>query len=95
MPHVDRPWDVETDLMVMGAGAAGMTAALVGALEGLQVILCEKSDKVGGTTAICRDRLDTGKPAEQPRRHLGHARSGQCRLALNCENAGVSVGLGT
>jgi succinate dehydrogenase/fumarate reductase flavoprotein subunit len=28
-----------------------MTAALVGALEGLQVILCEKSDVVGGTTA--------------------------------------------
>ncbi|MBR1153924.1 FAD-binding protein [Bradyrhizobium sp. JYMT SZCCT0428] len=28
-----------------------MTAALVGALEGLKVILCEKSDMVGGTTA--------------------------------------------
>ena len=28
-----------------------MTAALVGALEGLDVILCEKSDMVGGTTA--------------------------------------------
>jgi succinate dehydrogenase/fumarate reductase flavoprotein subunit len=28
-----------------------MTAALVGALEGLGVILCEKSDMVGGTTA--------------------------------------------
>ena len=37
--------------MVVGAGAAGMTAALVGALEGLKVILCEKSDQVGGTTA--------------------------------------------
>ncbi|WP_312016020.1 FAD-dependent oxidoreductase [Bradyrhizobium sp. JYMT SZCCT0428] len=44
-------WDVETDLLVIGAGAAGMTAALVGALEGLKVILCEKSDMVGGTTA--------------------------------------------
>ena len=33
-------WDVETDLLVIGAGAAGMTAALVGALEGLKVILC-------------------------------------------------------
>ena len=38
--------------MVVGAGAAGMTAALVGALEGLQDRhLCEKSDMVGGTTA--------------------------------------------
>ncbi|MCS3726044.1 FAD-dependent oxidoreductase [Bradyrhizobium betae] len=51
MPQVDRAFDVETDLLVVGAGAAGMTAALVGALEGLQVILCEKSDMVGGTTA--------------------------------------------
>src|SRR5437868_13967673 len=44
-------WDAETDLLVVGAGAAGMTAALTGALEGLKVILCEKSDMVGGTTA--------------------------------------------
>jgi hypothetical protein len=51
MPQADRAWDVETDLLVVGAGAAGMTAALVAALEGLQVILCEKSDMVGGTTA--------------------------------------------
>jgi succinate dehydrogenase/fumarate reductase flavoprotein subunit len=47
----DRRWDGETDLLVIGAGAAGMTAALVGALEGLRVVLCEKSDMVGGTTA--------------------------------------------
>jgi succinate dehydrogenase/fumarate reductase flavoprotein subunit len=46
-----RRWDIETDLLVVGAGAAGMTAALVGALEGLNVILCEKSDMVGGTTS--------------------------------------------
>ena len=50
-PTDNRRWDVETDLLVIGAGAAGMTAALVGALEGLKVIICEKSDMVGGTTA--------------------------------------------
>src|SRR5947209_10284243 len=48
----EQPWDLETDLLVVGAGAAGMTAALVGALEGLKVVLCEKSDMVGGTTAF-------------------------------------------
>ena len=47
----NRKWDLETDLLVIGAGAAGMTAALVGALEGLNTILCEKSGMVGGTTA--------------------------------------------
>ncbi|MCR0983866.1 FAD-dependent oxidoreductase [Roseomonas populi] len=41
----------EVDLLVIGAGAAGMTAALVAALEGLQVLLCEKTSMVGGTTA--------------------------------------------
>ena len=46
-----RQWDLQTDLLVIGAGAAGMTAVLVGALEGLKTILCEKSDMVGGTTA--------------------------------------------
>jgi hypothetical protein len=51
MSQADRSWDVETDLLVVGAGAAGMTASLVAALEGLDVILCEKSDTVGGTTA--------------------------------------------
>jgi succinate dehydrogenase/fumarate reductase flavoprotein subunit len=44
-------WDLETDLLVIGAGAAGMTAALVGTMEGLRTLLCEKTDMVGGTTA--------------------------------------------
>ncbi|WP_269498110.1 FAD-dependent oxidoreductase [Castellaniella sp. S9] len=39
------------DLIVLGAGAGGMTAALVGALEGLRVVLIERTDCVGGTTA--------------------------------------------
>ncbi|MGY4623348.1 glycine/D-amino acid oxidase-like deaminating enzyme [Bradyrhizobium sp. USDA 4486] len=51
MPQGNHSWDIETDLLVIGAGAGGMTAALVATLEGLNVILCEKSDMVGGTTA--------------------------------------------
>ncbi len=43
--------DIEVDVLVAGAGAAGMTAALVCALQGLDVLLCEKSSQVGGTTA--------------------------------------------
>ena len=39
------------DVVVFGAGAGGMTAALVCALQGLDVLLCEKSAQVGGTTA--------------------------------------------
>lgn len=44
-------WDHEVDLLVVGAGAAGMTAALVAATEGLRALVCEKSACVGGTTA--------------------------------------------
>ena len=47
----------EVDLLVIGAGPAGMTAALVAAIEGLDVLLCEKSDQVGGTGATSAGTL--------------------------------------
>jgi len=49
--RADSKTDIEPDVLVVGAGAAGMTAALVCALEGLDVLLCEKSGEVGGTSA--------------------------------------------
>src|SRR3954463_12372639 len=39
------------DLIVCGAGAGGMTAAVVAAAEGLRVLLLEKTGLIGGTTA--------------------------------------------
>lgn len=39
------------DLLVVGAGAGGMAAALTAAAAGLSVVVCEKSEHVGGTTA--------------------------------------------
>lgn len=36
------------DLLVIGAGAGGMSAALAASIEGLEVLLCEKTDQVGG-----------------------------------------------
>ncbi|HZQ11372.1 MAG TPA: FAD-dependent oxidoreductase [Pseudolabrys sp.] len=47
----------EVDLLVAGAGPAGMAAALVASLEGLEVLLCEKSDQVGGTGATSAGTL--------------------------------------
>ena len=47
----------EVDLLVVGAGPAGMAAALVAAIEGLDVLLCEKSDQVGGTGATSAGTL--------------------------------------
>lgn len=44
-------FDEEVDLLIFGAGAGGMTTALVGALSGLKVLLCEKTGQVGGNTS--------------------------------------------
>ena len=49
--------DREVDLVVAGAGPAGMTAALVASIEGLDVLLCEKSSQVGGTGATSAGTL--------------------------------------
>ena len=47
----DLPVDATYDLIVIGAGGAGMATALFAALEGQRVLLVEKTAHVGGTTA--------------------------------------------
>ena len=44
-------WDEEYDFVVLGAGAGGMTAALVASIEGMRTLLIEKTSRIGGTTA--------------------------------------------
>jgi glycine/D-amino acid oxidase-like deaminating enzyme len=43
--------DAEFDLVVLGSGASGMTAALVAAIEGARVLVLESTAYVGGTSA--------------------------------------------
>ena len=57
MPGREDGWDREVDFLVAGAGPGGMTAALVAALEGLDVLVCEKSQQVGGTGATSAGTL--------------------------------------
>ena len=40
------------DLVVIGSGAAGMAAALFAAIEGRKVLLVERTEYVGGTSAL-------------------------------------------
>ncbi|KMO67969.1 FAD-binding protein [Mycolicibacterium chlorophenolicum] len=47
----DHDWDEETDVLVAGSGAGGVTGAYTAAREGLDVLLVEASDRFGGTTA--------------------------------------------
>src|SRR5262245_53219240 len=46
------PWDRETDVVVLGSGAAGLTAALAASVNGASVEIYEKAATVGGTTAV-------------------------------------------
>ncbi|MFI5401159.1 MAG: FAD-dependent oxidoreductase, partial [SAR324 cluster bacterium] len=50
-PGLPPDWDESYDLIVLGSGVGGMTAALVAATEGLSTLVLEKSDRIGGTSA--------------------------------------------
>lgn len=48
---MDKTWEYETDLLVVGSGGGGMVAALVGKHLGLEVLVLEKGANFGGSTA--------------------------------------------
>ncbi|MFC9835555.1 FAD-binding protein [Rhodococcus sp. NPDC127530] len=47
-----QEWDITTDLLVAGTGAAALAAAIAAADDGKQVLVVESTDKWGGTTFI-------------------------------------------
>lgn len=51
-PSETAQWDHEVDVVVVGAGAGGMAAALTASIHGLDVLMAEKTDRIGGSTAI-------------------------------------------
>jgi succinate dehydrogenase/fumarate reductase flavoprotein subunit len=67
------------DLIVIGAGAGGLTAALTGALEGARVLVLEKTGQIGGTTA--RSSGSVWVPGNAQQAPLGIAGDRQRALA--------------
>jgi 3-oxosteroid 1-dehydrogenase len=45
-------WDLETDVVVLGSGGAALTSAILAYDQGASVIILEKADQIGGTTAF-------------------------------------------
>ncbi len=45
-------WDASFDVVVVGSGAAGLTAGLTAKLQGLKSVVIEKTDRYGGASAI-------------------------------------------
>jgi 3-oxosteroid 1-dehydrogenase len=48
----DNDFDHEVDVLIVGSGGGGMTAALKAAAEGLDTLIVEKSPQFGGSTAL-------------------------------------------
>jgi len=44
--------ELQPDVLIVGSGAAGMTAAITAAVRGLRVLVCEAASTIGGTTAV-------------------------------------------
>ncbi len=57
-------WDKTVDLLIVGSGAGAFPAALLAKDHGLEPLILEKCDKIGGTTAI------SGGVLWIPRNHL-------------------------
>ena len=56
----DIAWDFEADVVVLGAGGAGLVAALKAMEDGASVILVESNWEVGGHTAVSEGNLHSG-----------------------------------
>jgi succinate dehydrogenase/fumarate reductase flavoprotein subunit len=51
-PSDPSRWDAQADIVIVGSGAGGMTAALAAKSAGLEPLVLEKSEIFGGSTAM-------------------------------------------
>jgi fumarate reductase flavoprotein subunit len=59
-----------TDLVVIGAGAAGLACSILAAQNGARVRLVEKTDEIGGTLHVAGGKLSAGGTRRQKERGI-------------------------
>ncbi|MBV8779324.1 MAG: FAD-dependent oxidoreductase [Alphaproteobacteria bacterium] len=74
---------LSVDLLVVGGGMAGMTAAAFAAEHGLQVLVVEKGEEIGGSALISGGGLWTAADFETLRRTNPLGEEGQARTLID------------
>ena len=64
---------VEADVVVVGAGGAGMTAAITAAGEGKSVVILESQSMVGGNSVRATGGMNAGKTVYQAENEFGES----------------------
>lgn len=65
-----RHWDEEFDIVIIGAGGAGLAAADVAVDCGLATLILEKQPMIGGSSAICGGKWAVSGTDEQEKRGI-------------------------
>jgi 3-oxosteroid 1-dehydrogenase len=55
--NLPAKWDIETDLVAIGSGIGGLSAAITAHDHGLKAVVLERSDQVGGVTALSQGQV--------------------------------------
>ena len=50
--NLPASWDIETDLVAIGSGIGGLSAAITAQDHGAKALVLERSEQVGGVTAL-------------------------------------------
>lgn len=66
-PNLPAQWDIEVDVVAVGSGCGGLAAAITANDLGMNAIVLERSDEVGGVTAYSMGEIWI------PGNHLGEA----------------------
>ena len=68
-PQVPGKWDRETDVVVIGAGATGFTAAIVAREAGLSVVMLEAEKHIGGHAITSGGNVPLGGGTSVQKKH--------------------------